>query len=103
MSSCPRTMADRFQYSVRKYGYRGCLGTREFLSTVEEEGGKTKMIYGDYIWKTYKDVNDRSSSVARAMADLGLQLWDNVYIFAETRMKRMETAQACFKNALPIW
>jgi long-chain acyl-CoA synthetase len=55
------TVTKGFNYAVKKFGNRECLGTRQILGVEDEtqKNGKVfqKWALGDYQWMTYVQVN----------------------------------------------
>ena len=55
------TMTQAFNYAVKKFGSRECLGTREVLGIEDEmqKNGKVfqKLALGDYKWISYDQVS----------------------------------------------
>lgn len=56
---------------------------------------------GEYIWKTYAEVNELSINFGKGIRELGNQAGDNIVIFAETRAEWMVAAQGLFKQNIP--
>jgi len=100
------TMAEVWQWAVRRYGSRKLLGTRDTVGEEDEiqPNGQIwrKLILGDYRWMTYEDADQMSESVGRGLRMLGLAPGSPVCVFADTRAEWLITAQACFRNSLPV-
>ncbi len=83
------TMDKVFTYAVRRNGQKRCLGSRELIDEEDEQqkNGKVfkKYVLGEYLWKTYNDVNRLASSFSKGMRELGLEPKGRICIFAETR------------------
>ena len=56
-------MTQAFDYSVKKFGSRECLGTRQVLGIEDEvqKNGKVfqKLALGDYKWISYDQVREQ--------------------------------------------
>lgn len=57
---------------------------------------------GDYIWKTFAEINILATQFGRGMRELGNKPKENVVIFAETREEWMIAAQGLFKQNIPV-
>jgi len=105
-SSGLKTMADVFSWSVRRYGSRKMMGTREVLGEEDEiqSNGKmfTKLDLGDYRWLSYDEVDNLADSFGRGLRSLGLECEDKLCLFADTRMEWMVAAQASFKQSFTV-
>jgi len=106
MAEAPDNMAGFFRYCVDKHSHGRCLGYRRVLSEVEEFGVNgnlvKKKVLGEYTWRSYVEVDERSSWFGAGLAGLGLEQGENICIFAETRPEWMEAALACYKYRHPI-
>ncbi|CEF67425.1 AMP-dependent synthetase/ligase domain-containing protein [Strongyloides ratti] len=100
------TLDQMFSNSVKIYGSLPCMGTREILTKeqVKQEDGRyfQKCELGTYKWLNYTTVGNCVTNISCALNSLGLKKGTLVVIFAETRAEWMITAQACFRNGLPI-
>lgn len=56
---------------------------------------------GEYIWKTYAEVNALATNFGRGIRELGNKPKMNVVIFAETRAEWMIAAHGLFKQNIP--
>lgn len=56
---------------------------------------------GEYIWKTYAEVNVLATNFGRGIRELGNKPRENVVIFAETREEWMIAAHGLFKQSIP--
>lgn len=56
---------------------------------------------GEYIWKTYAEVNVLATNFSRGIRELGNKPRENVVIFAETREEWMIAAHGLFKQSIP--
>lgn len=56
---------------------------------------------GEYIWKTYAEVNVLAIHFGKGIRELGNQPKHNVVIFAETRAEWMIAAHGLFKQSIP--
>lgn len=57
---------------------------------------------GDYIWKSYSEVNMLAINFGKGMRELGNPPKKNVVIFAETRSEWMIAAHGLFKQSIPM-
>lgn len=100
------TMAEVWSWAVGRYGTRKLLGTRDVVGEENEiqPNGQIfrKLLLGDYRWMNYDDADQMSESVGRGLRLLGLAPGQPVCIFADTRAEWLVTAQACFRNSLPV-
>ena len=91
--------------SVKIYGHRKCLGTREVLREEDETqpNGRVfkKLICGKYYWQTYAEVGARSKNLGSGLAALGQQVRENILIFADTKAEWIIASQACFYYNYP--
>lgn len=56
-----------------------------------------KLILGDYIWLTYKQVDEKVEYLARGLYLQGVKPGDTVMIFAETKAEWLMSAYAVFR------
>jgi long-chain acyl-CoA synthetase len=76
---------------VERFGDRKCLGYRKVF------GEDDKLIFGDYIWLTYKQVNEKVENLARGLYFIGVKPGDTVIIFADTKAEWLMCAYAVFR------
>jgi len=100
------TMAEVWDWSVKRYGGRRIMGTREVLGEEDEiqSNGKifTKLDLGDYRWLSYDEVDNLVDSFGRGLRSLGQKPGDKLCLFADTRMEWMVSAQASFRQSLSV-
>jgi len=100
------TLAEAWKWAVGKYRSRRLLGTREVIAEEDEiqPNGQIfrKLVLGEYRWMGYEEVDNLISSVGRGLRILGLAPGSPVCVFADTRAEWLITAQACFRNSLPV-
>jgi len=100
------TMADVLKWTVKKYGNRPIMGTREIVAELDEVQPNGKMFkkyqLGDYRWISYEDLDSTSDYFGRGLRSLGLNPRDRICIFADTRAEWMISAQAAFKQCFPL-
>lgn len=98
------TLTKMFSYAVRRNGTKRCLGTRELFAEEEEmqKNGKVfkKFAMGDYVWRSYNDVDTLAENFGKGLRSLGLKPKDKIGIFAETRAEWLIAAIGCFKQNL---
>lgn len=95
------TLTELFRKNVKRFGDRKCLGYREIFGEEDERqaDGKVfrKLILGDYIWLTYKQVDEKVENLARGFYLHGVKPGDTVMIFAETKAEWLISAYAVFR------
>ncbi|XP_021949615.1 long-chain-fatty-acid--CoA ligase 4 isoform X2 [Folsomia candida] len=100
------TLTKMFSYAVRRNGTKRCLGTRELFAEEEEmqKNGKVfkKFAMGDYVWRSYNDVDTLAENFGKGLRSLGLKPKDKIGIFAETRAEWLIAAIGCFKQNLTL-
>lgn len=92
--------------AAARWGSRPCLGTRTVLSEEDEPqpNGRVfkKFNMGDYVWRSYVDVEEEARQFGAGLRELGCQPRQNVVMFAETRAEWMIAAHGCFKQSIPV-
>jgi len=100
-----RTVDKIFADTAATYPNNPCLGTRTMISEedVKQPDGKVfkKATYGEYTWRTFKEVSEEVNLAGNGLGALGLTPKTKVAIFLETRAEWMITIQACFKMNFP--
>lgn len=100
------TMADVWNWSVKRYPDKKLLGTRDILGEEDEVQTNGKMFkkleLGDYRWMTYEEVDSLVDSFGRGLRTLGQKPEQNLCLFADTRMEWMVAAQASFRQSFPV-
>ncbi|KAI6187785.1 AMP-binding domain-containing protein [Aphelenchoides besseyi] len=99
------TLGDIWDRNVREFSTLPCMGTRQLLEGEEvQKDGKTflELTFGDYLFDTFEDVNERVNCVINGLKTYDMKKGDHVVIFAETRADWMQTALACFKSGYPV-
>ncbi|KAG5883972.1 hypothetical protein JTB14_007501 [Gonioctena quinquepunctata] len=100
------TCVKLLEYASRKHGEKRCLGTREILGEEDEEqpNGRVfkKFQMGNYIWKSYIEVNQMALHFGRGLREMGNQSYKNIAILAETRAEWMIAAHGLFKQSIPL-
>lgn len=56
---------------------------------------------GDYVWRTYTDVEREAKQFGAGLRELGCRPRQNIVMFAETRAEWMVAAHGCFKQSIP--
>lgn len=56
---------------------------------------------GEYIWKTFAEVNVLATNFGKGVRELGNKPKQNIVIFAETRAEWMIAAHGLFKQNIP--
>jgi len=104
-SKC-QTMADVWDWSVKRYSDKRLLGTRDVLGEEDEVQPNGKMFkkleLGDYRWMTYEEVDAMSDNFGRGLRTLGQKPEQNLCLFADTRMEWLVAAQASFRQSFPV-
>ncbi|KAF7692580.1 long-chain-fatty-acid--CoA ligase 3b [Silurus meridionalis] len=100
------TLDKVFEYAVKHFAHRDCLGTREVLSEEDEvqPSGKVfkKVILGNYNWLSYEETFQLAQRFGSGLAALGQKPQCNIAIFCETRAEWIIAAQACFMYNFPL-
>ncbi|KAK9728288.1 AMP-binding enzyme [Popillia japonica] len=113
------TMAAMFEFVARKHANKKCLGTRQIKAEEDEvqhngrikaeedevqHNGRVFKKYnmGEYIWKTYAEVNHLATNFGKGIRELGNKPLQNIVIFAETRAEWMIAAHGLFKQNIPV-
>ena len=91
--------------STDEHGDKKYLGTRNLIAEEDEiqPNGRSfkKAIYDDYSWLTYNEMHDYVKRISSGLKALGVEMKQNVIIFAETKAEWMLSAQACFMRNFP--
>lgn len=99
-------MESMLRAAAARWGQRSCLGTRTVLGEEDEPqpNGRVfkKFNMGDYVWRTYADVEKEARQFGAGLRALGCQPKQNVVMFAETRAEWMLAAHGCFKQSIPV-
>ncbi|KRT78590.1 AMP-binding protein [Oryctes borbonicus] len=100
------TMASMFEFVARKHANKKCLGTRRIQAEEDEiqPNGRVFKKYnmGEYMWKTYAEVNELATNFGKGIRELGNLPRENIVIFAETRAEWMIAAHGLFKQNIPV-
>ncbi|XP_066508297.1 fatty acid CoA ligase Acsl3-like [Hoplias malabaricus] len=100
------TLDKVFEYAVKLFPDRDCLGTREVLCEEDEvqPNGKVfkKVILGEYNWLSYGETFRLAQKFGSGLAALGQKPQCNIAIFCETRAEWIIAAQACFMYNFPV-
>jgi long-chain acyl-CoA synthetase len=96
------TMDKVFQYAIRRNGSKRCLGSRELIDEEDEmqPNGKVfkKYVLGEYLWKTYNEVDRLGTGFSKGLRELGLKPKQKMCLFAETRAEWLIAAMGSFKQ-----
>ncbi|ODN03288.1 Long-chain-fatty-acid--CoA ligase 4 [Orchesella cincta] len=100
------TMDKVFQYAVKRNGSKRCLGSREVIDEEDEmqSNGKVfkKYVLGDYLWKTYNEVDRLSVCFSKGLRELGLEPKGKIAVLAETRAEWLISAMAAFRQCITM-
>ncbi|XP_059098131.1 fatty acid CoA ligase Acsl3-like [Tigriopus californicus] len=100
------TVSKAFNYSVKKFGQKECLGIREVHGIEDEvqQNGKVfqKLSLGDYQWLSYNEVQTQAHAFGRGLRDLGLKPGSKISMFAETRAEWMIACLGAFSQNIHI-
>ncbi|XP_063838229.1 long-chain-fatty-acid--CoA ligase 4 isoform X3 [Ostrinia nubilalis] len=100
------TMEAMLRAAAARYAARPSLGTRTVLSEEDEPqpNGRVfkKFNMGDYVWRTYTDVEREARHFGAGLRELGCRPRHNLVMFAETRAEWMVAAHGCFKQSIPV-
>ena len=96
------TVTKAFNYAVRKFGAKECLGTREVLGEEDEvqTNGKVfkKLALGSYQWLNYNQVHASTLSFGAGLRQLGQEPGSIIAIYAETRAEWMISCLGAFSQ-----
>ncbi len=96
------TMDKVFQYAVKRNGSKRCLGSREVIDEEDEvqPNGKLfkKYVLGDYLWKTYNEVDRLAACFSKGLRELGLEPKQRIAVLAETRAEWLISAMGAFRQ-----
>jgi long-chain acyl-CoA synthetase len=100
------TVTKSFNYAVKKYGGKSCLGTREILGEEDEvqKNGKLfkKLALGDYNWISYEQVAERAHNFGRGLRSLGQTPGSAIAMYAETRAEWMISCLGAFSQNIHV-
>ncbi|XP_045768006.1 long-chain-fatty-acid--CoA ligase 4 isoform X2 [Maniola jurtina] len=100
------SMETMLRAAAARWQDRRCLGTRTVLSEEDEPqpNGRVFKKYrmGDYVWRTYLDVEHEARQFGSGLRALGAAPRRNVVMFAETRAEWMLAAHGCFTQSIPV-
>ncbi|XP_038211707.1 long-chain-fatty-acid--CoA ligase 4 [Zerene cesonia] len=100
------TMESMLRAAAARWQERPCLGTRTVLSEEDEPQANGRVFkkynMGDYVWRSFRDVEQEARWFAAGLHELGCQPRQNVVMFAETRAEWMVAAHGCFKRSIPV-
>lgn len=100
------TVTKSFNYAVKKYGEKSCLGTREILGEEDEmqKNGKLfkKLALGDYKWLSYNQVADRALAFGRGLRALGQMPRSAIAMYGETRAEWMMSCLGAFSQNIHV-
>jgi len=101
-----KTLADVWDFSVKRYKDRKLLGSRDILGEEDEiqPNGKMfmKLFLGDYRWISYEEADSLADNFGRGLRVLGHQPKQPVCMFADTRSEWLLSAQGAFKQGFPV-
>lgn len=87
------TIYESFERALKKSGNKKCIGTRQ-------KTGKDS--WGEFHWKTYKEINTKAINFGAGLISLGAKPGDRIGIFSKNREEWFVTQQACFGQSLVI-
>jgi len=100
------TVTKAFNFAVKKYGEKQCLGTREVLGEMDEVQGSGKVFkklsLGEYKWKTYNEAHNISTQFGRGLRELGVAPNSAIVIYAETRAEWIMSAFGAFAESITV-
>ncbi|XP_069356137.1 long-chain-fatty-acid--CoA ligase 4 isoform X4 [Maniola hyperantus] len=100
------SMETMLRAAASRWQERRCLGTRTVLSEEDEPqpNGRVFKKYrmGDYVWRTYLEVEHEARQFGAGLRALGAAPKRNVVMFAETRAEWMLAAHGCFTQSIPV-
>ncbi|CEF65277.1 AMP-dependent synthetase/ligase domain-containing protein [Strongyloides ratti] len=100
------TVSDLWKHSIKIYENLEFLGEREIKKIYihkNNEGIETQLIdFGDYHWKTYKEVDIEIKKIRKSFQNLGIKKGDKILFFAEARPEWIMCAFACINSGIQI-
>lgn len=100
------TLEKMFNFCASVHSTKRCLGTREIFSEEDEvqPNGRIFKKYkmGDYMWRSYAEVEQLAASFGRGLREIGVQPKSKIVLFAETRAEWMIAAHGLFKQSNTI-
>jgi len=100
------TITKAFNYGVKKYGEKQCLGTREVLGEEDEVQGNGKVFkklsLGDYKWINYNQTHTISTMFGKGLRELGQEPGQTIAIYAETRAEWIMSAYGAFSQSMVV-
>ncbi|CAH2067686.1 unnamed protein product, partial [Iphiclides podalirius] len=100
------TMEAMLRAAAQRWAQRPCLGTRTVLGEWDEPQANGRVFkkfkMGDYVWRSFVDVEEEARQFASGLRELGCAPRQNVAMFAETRAEWMLAAHGCFKQSIPV-
>ncbi|CAL4102107.1 unnamed protein product, partial [Meganyctiphanes norvegica] len=94
-----------FQLYATTYRKQRCMGTRKLIKReyyMRDGQEIEKHQYGEYLWRTYKDLERTVLDVGRGLRSEGLHTGARVLIFAETRAKTMIAVLGCLYQKMTV-
>lgn len=100
------TLEKMFKFVTKIHTTKRCLGTREILGEEDEmqPNGRVFKKYklGDYKWRNFIETEQMAQSFGKGLREIGVQPYEKVVIFAETRAEWMIAAHGLFKHSCTI-
>ena len=100
------TLEKVWNYSLKKYGSKDALGTRQVLGELEEKQADGKMFtkyqLGEYKWINYQEMNTQADSLGKGLRELGIKPKDKIVLYANTCAEWMTSVIAAFKHSLAV-
>ena len=102
-----KNIYEMFEYSVKKYSTKKCLGVRPILGESKTNvNGKIEeklKLRNEYVWNTFKEIEERVINISNGLSvNTTLEERNNVIIYADTCSEWLITALACFRNNYKI-
>ena len=99
-------MDECWNFAVKLHTHKRMVGTRKVLSEEDEvqPNGKVfkKWEMGEYEWKSYLQIEEMATNFGKGLRELGLQPYERICIFAETKADWLVCALGCFKQTFPL-
>eukprot|EP01110_Echinostelium_bisporum_P002556 TRINITY_DN1625_c3_g1_i1.p1 TRINITY_DN1625_c3_g1~~TRINITY_DN1625_c3_g1_i1.p1 ORF type:complete len:655 (+),score=276.54 TRINITY_DN1625_c3_g1_i1:38-2002(+) len=93
-----QSMHELWEKSVEQFSGNKCTGTLKKLG----KGKDGEEQFGDYEWKTYKDIHTLTTQFGSGLMKLGPKAGDRIGIFSKNREEWIIAQQACYAHSLVI-
>ncbi|XP_042225672.1 long chain acyl-CoA synthetase 8-like [Homarus americanus] len=93
------------EYAANSHGEAPCMGTRKLKARLRilENGKKLeKLHFLDYVYLSYKEVQEMVVKFSDGIRNLGMSSGDRIAMFAETRAEWYVAAVGCLRSSLSV-